>query len=594
MIMSGSNITTLFPGTQVADNQSLFSKLKLEKQTELAERMIALHQWSPHAHGHYWSTAQEPRGECIKNDISKSCKVIWEPITTELMLKHLRGEYALGGFPLWNDSTCLHGVIDVDNYALDFSDLARRIEQAKLPLMLAATKSGGGRVFMPCKERFSAEFIRKVLAKCRLLLGLNDGSAKEIFPKQDRWRQNDPDFCGNWYALPYLGESWRGKSYPQVAIGPNGGWYTLEEYLYFYEKSQSSYEDLEAILARNTRKSGIGSGDVWSENLTDDEFLAGAPPCIHNMNTSRVHEGERNICLTHCTAFARKKYPDNIQGTLNRLNGMLMPCPLPDEEVSKLAQRTRNKEIGKGYMCKEESVSGYCDKETCRKVKYGAFTKNGGDVPDAPFEISIDEMNGELRTAFVTVNGHVIRISAGDLMDYRKFIRIAMDQEGLDIGAFDKSKFIKGVHDAWEERGHIPPPPGFEPYSTYSRYFADYVMFKTQLKEVPSVGQETRTAWVDVSVEPPVFVFKMEDLALFVSNRFFHELDKLKMREVIRKVRGGDSYGDDYGERRRKRCWWVLLTEDEQLSRTDWLRGLRNAWESEKQQEKEAVDRENF
>src|SRR5262249_27762593 len=34
---------------------------------------------------------------------------------------------------------------------------------------------------------------------------------------------------------------------------------------------------------------------------------------------------------------ARKKYPENIQGTLDKLNGNLMAVALPEEEVFKLA-----------------------------------------------------------------------------------------------------------------------------------------------------------------------------------------------------------------------------------------------------------------
>ena len=137
---------------------STFSTYPHRKQVALAEQYINLHQWSPHAHGHYWGTNQARHGECIKNDIQNSCKVVWEPITVELMIGHLCGEYALGGFPLWNDSTCAHGALDVDNYAIDYIDVARRIKFAKLPLIPVTTKSAGLRLILPCKQREPAHF----------------------------------------------------------------------------------------------------------------------------------------------------------------------------------------------------------------------------------------------------------------------------------------------------------------------------------------------------------------------------------------------------------------------------------------------------
>jgi hypothetical protein len=84
-------------------------------------------------------------------------------------------------------------------------------------------------------------------------------------------------------------------------------------------------------------------------------------------------------------------------------------------------------------------------------------------------------MIGEQRTAFVTVNGQVFRMQAENLWNYGQVIKAAMDQEGLDIGRFDKKKFIKGLHDAWAERGGITPPPGFEPFATYLGYLSYYI-----------------------------------------------------------------------------------------------------------------------
>jgi len=550
-------------------SSNTFSTLPTDKQIQLAKRMLSLHEWSPHAYGHYWKTTQEQHGECTKNDISKSCKVVREPITVELLLRHLRGEYPLGGFPLWDDSTCRHSALDVDNYALDYGDMGRRIKQSKLPLIFVTTKSAGGRLILPCKQREPAAFVRKVMAKCRLLLGLNDGSADEIFPKQDEWNTKIKDFCGNWYALPYLGEEWcPGTVALQVARNEMGNAMLLEEYLNLYERLQVSHEDMEAILARNTRKAGVGGGEVWNDNLTDEEFLAGAPPCIHNMRSCKVNEGERNICITHCAAFGRKKYPDNIQGTLDKLNAMVMAAPLPEEEVSKLAQRTRDKEIGNGYMC--EQVTGYCDKQICKKVKYGPFSRgNGGDASE-PFTISIDEIIGQQRLAVITLNGQTFTLPATDMNKWVKFGDAAMEQLGLNVHKFGKKELIRAVYEAWEQRGQIPPATDFEPNATLRDYVTEFVQWWASLNysnigddgvsRNQPLGKDTvGEVWYDNRVDPPLLMFKMAKLEKFLWDRHGYKHDRFLLGRYLASI-GGTNFSPNYmkGLERRQRFTWGL------------------------------------
>jgi hypothetical protein len=114
-------------------------------------------------------------------------------------------------------------------------------------------------------------------------------------------------------------------------------------------------------------------------------------------------------------------------------------------------------------------------------VKYVAFNNGGGVEYSVPIVMSIDEIIGEDRTAYVTVNGTVFYITARDLMVYNRVVKTAMDQEGLDVMALgDKKKFMNAVHEAWAEGGNVPPPPGFEPFAEYLRYLTDYILLKSR------------------------------------------------------------------------------------------------------------------
>jgi hypothetical protein len=50
----------------------------------------------------------------------------------------------------------------------------------------------------------------------------------------------------------------------------------------------------------------------------------------------------------------------------------------------------------------------------------------------------------------------------------------------------------------------------------------------------------------------------MEDLKAHIECKFVYVIDKQKMMAAIRSI-GGDNYAgtDDYGERRKRNCWWV-------------------------------------
>lgn len=564
-----------------------FNTMPQEKQLLLAERMIALHQWSEHAHGHYWKANPEQHGDCIKNNIQKSCRVVWEPITAELMVRHLSGEYPLGGFALCKDSTCAHVALDVDNYALDYADIGRRIKQSGLPLIFVTTKSGGGRIILPFKEKEPAVFARKVMEKCRLLLGLNDGTAEEIFPKQDFWNDKIKDFCGNWYALPYVGENWseQTNTAQQVARNVNGNAMSLEDYLSKYEQLQVGHEELEAILALGTRRSGMGSGEVWDDSLTEEEFLAGAPPCIHNMHTSRVKHGGRNECLTHCAAYARRKYPDKTPKALFKLNKLLMSVPLDEEEVFSLGERVKAGKIGSAFMCEHEAVKGYCDKQNCRKVKYGPFSNGQGTEVSEPFTISIDEIVGEQRLAVITLNGSTFWIEAKDITKRMKFGDAAMEQLGLNIYKFGKKELTKAINAAWDQRGQIEPNTDYEPNAVLRDRIQAFVRWRFDhayshldnegvSRSQPKGTDTSHEVWYDGRRKPPLLMFKLEKLETFLWDRYGQKVNRYQLGEYLKGIEGVNFSGRQDGlERRQRNTWGIPVRDHEEL--IAWWRDYR-------------------
>ena len=102
-----------------------------------AERLMALFAGHSGAHG----THGEPEKDDNKQKwgIGKTARTIRKPVTNELWESHLAGERPLGIIPIREDSSCIWGAIDIDEYEADLIGIVKRIEQKKLPQVPSPT-----------------------------------------------------------------------------------------------------------------------------------------------------------------------------------------------------------------------------------------------------------------------------------------------------------------------------------------------------------------------------------------------------------------------------------------------------------------------
>lgn len=135
--------------------------------------------------------------------------------------QHLEGRLGLVVAPIHNDGTSVFGVLDVDldDYragAEYVNELRKRVVLEGLPLQYFASKSGGAHFVLFLDSPQPTPIVRKLLFKCRDLLGLQ----AEVFPKQD---QLSPDGKGNSVNLPFFGdlpgfEAWLKQFKPTTAL----------------------------------------------------------------------------------------------------------------------------------------------------------------------------------------------------------------------------------------------------------------------------------------------------------------------------------------------------------------------------------------
>ena len=107
-------------------------------------------------------------------------KIIREPLTLEIIEKHLAGELGVGSIPIDETNQCVFGALDIDDYNLDLVQLKKKITRLDLPLVTCRSKSGGAHCYLFMKEKISAAEMRDRLAEFSSTLGFGNC---EIFPK---------------------------------------------------------------------------------------------------------------------------------------------------------------------------------------------------------------------------------------------------------------------------------------------------------------------------------------------------------------------------------------------------------------------------
>src|ERR1700729_2259214 len=100
-----------------------------------AERMAALFAGNEKYHG----THGEPDWDEAKTkwSIRSTAQTVHAEVVPQPWEQHISGERPLGIVPIHNDSTCIFGSIDIDDYNIDTMEVLRRVENFKLPLIAA-------------------------------------------------------------------------------------------------------------------------------------------------------------------------------------------------------------------------------------------------------------------------------------------------------------------------------------------------------------------------------------------------------------------------------------------------------------------------
>jgi hypothetical protein len=277
-----------------------------------------------------------------------------QEVTEELWEQHLAGTESLGVITITEESQCHWGCIDIDRYDLDLQVLSKRLQST--PFILCRSKSGGAHVLLFLSDPVPAATIQSKLRDIASDLGFG---GCEIFPKQTHVNLERGDL-GNWLNMPYFGDP-----STRYCIHPDQGPLTLQRFIAYANSQRVTPAELDKLTV---------------EDITDTsrEVVAfeDGPACFEKMLRQGKISENRNISLVNMGVYAKKKWPQNWEGPLMRMNGEYFNEPLPADEVVQITRNLKKKEYQ--YQCNSTPLCDFCNSSLCRQRKFGV---SDGDFP---------------------------------------------------------------------------------------------------------------------------------------------------------------------------------------------------------------------
>lgn len=397
----------------------------------VAERFFHLFQGLDRAHGAY-VIAQGAKPNA-KGKLEGAAKTEHVGPSVELWELHLDGKRGLGIVPIMDNNCCHWGAIDIDVYdGLDHVQLEKEVRSLKLPLHVCRTKSGGAHLYLFMREEAPATLVREKLMQWAVALGF---SGVEVFPKQTRLASKNDN--GNWINMPYFD----GRS-------PYGTRYCIRD-----GKAIADPENF-LLVAEGTALSVAELTDIGvPTDQQIDELLLEAPPCLQSLAKRGFPAGTRNNALFNMAVYLRKRYEDDWQQYLDRLNQRFMDPPLGHKEVAQIVKSVNKKTYN--YRCADQPIASACNRQICLTREFGVG--GGSDDPGVTFGQLI-----KLETAppiwIWDVDGARIELTTPQLMDQGRFQARAIEELNKWPNHIKPSKWLELVRGKLEQVQLVPVP----------------------------------------------------------------------------------------------------------------------------------------
>lgn len=329
-------------------------------------------------------------------------------VDTELILRHLSGDFGVGICPVTSEGKCYFAVIDIDYYEPKIQRVLDLISEYQLPLLPFRSKSGGLHLYIFLSKAVSAKKIREVLSKLIIMFSLEElyGKGKvELFPKQDTVKENG---FGSAITLPYFN-----------AENP----YT---YLMTVDRQKVDFQDALTIIKRNfTTLETL-------EKLLEDLPYKDAPFCIQRVLLSGLVGAEdtgRNNFLFSYAVYAKKKYGAEFVSYVQKINDNF-ENPLDETIVDSICNSVSTNEYM--YKCKDIPCNSFCNKVICKHREYG-LGRDKGHFTNVDFSGNLYRYNAEepyyvwqLRLVGQEEWKEVVFKNEGDILEQFNFAKLCV------------------------------------------------------------------------------------------------------------------------------------------------------------------------
>lgn len=300
--------------------------------------------------------------DLIKSDSGKvkgKAQTISNKLPIQVVEKHLDGTgNSLGIVPLKSNNKVKFGVIDIDGKhptnprIHSIEEIEEKVNKLQLPLIPCQSKSGDIHLYCFTKEEIPAILLIDRLKEWSSLLGYGN---VEIFPKQNH-RIDEKDI-GNWINLPYFDH----EKTQRFAINKKKK-LNIEEFFEYVEIMRVGLDEME---------------DFKYENV--DESFNDAPPCLQTIVSSgEVLDGGRYNSLFSFAVYFKKKYPDNYEEKILKLNTEILNPPADLRVLENIIKGVNKKEYF--YQCEQPPICQFCNKDECFNRKFGIGGNYGGEL----------------------------------------------------------------------------------------------------------------------------------------------------------------------------------------------------------------------
>lgn len=463
---------------------------------DLASRFMSLFRGLERAYGTYQldgSTKYDGK------KVGGKALTVRRPVTLQLWEDHLAGKQGLGIIPIRDDNHCFFGLIDIDQYPLDLSDLARKIHALNLPILPTRSKSGGVHGYVFFSESVPATLLVPKLKDFAAALGYG---GCETFPKQTQVLAERGDI-GNWANSPYF----NAENTDRYGVKIDGSPMSPEEFL-----------DHAAALAQTPA--------LFKSIKTHGAELSDGPPCLQYLASQGFPAGMRNDSLAALCVYLRKSNPMGWKEEAHVYNEKYMVPPLQPDEVVAVVNSMDKKEYL--YPCQRNPIKPHCNSSVCLRRRHGI-----AQTTDTPILGGLTKYNSNPPVWFVSIEGGGrMELSTDALQNQIQFQKRCMEVLHVMPPSLDKNIWMKTVGDLLEKVHVIEVPEESTPQGQLIELLEQFCTSKAQGQTRDDIV--TGKPWLDSGLHH----FKLKNFKDFLKRQNFRELEDHRIASVIQE-RGG-------------------------------------------------------